>query len=85
MFTYAFITGVKHGWLPEGTYGPAARKLMLEIDPNCKDNLPKRQVKPEPEPPKPVAPPAPAKGAAAADAKKKAAATTKKKRAKKKR
>ena len=23
-------------------YGPAARKLMLEIDPNCKDRLPKR-------------------------------------------
>jgi endonuclease-3 len=56
-------------------YGPNARKLMLEIDPNCKDNLPKRQVKPEPAPPKPVAPPAPTKGAAAAaDAKKKAAA-----------
>jgi endonuclease-3 len=63
--------GVEVGRNP---YGPAARKLMLEIDPNCKDNLPKRQVKPEPEPPKPVAPPAPAKGAAAADAKKKAAA-----------
>jgi len=63
--------GVEVGRNP---YGPAARKLMLEIDPNCKDNLPKRQVKPEPEPPKPVAPPAPAKGAAAADSKKKAAA-----------
>jgi endonuclease-3 len=63
--------GVEVGRNP---YGPAARKLMLEIDPNCKDHLPKRQVKPEPEPPKPVAPPAPAKGAAAADAKKKAAA-----------
>lgn len=63
--------GVEVGRNP---YGPAARKLMLEIDPNCKDNLPKRPTKPEPEPPKPVAPPAPAKGAAAADAKKKAAA-----------
>jgi endonuclease III len=64
--------GVEVGRNP---YGPAARKLMLEIDPNCKDHLPKRQVKPEPEPPKPVAPPAPAKGAAAAaEAKKKAAA-----------
>jgi len=64
--------GVEVGRNP---YGPAARKLMLEIDPNSKDHLPKRQVKPAPEPPKPVAPPAPAKGAAAvADAKKKAAA-----------
>jgi hypothetical protein len=64
--------GVEVGRNP---YGPAARKLMLEIDPNCKDNLPKRPTKPEPEPPKPVAPAAPAKGAAAAaDAKKKAAA-----------
>jgi endonuclease III len=63
--------GVEVGRNP---YGPAARKLMLEIDPNCKDNLPKRPTKPEPEPPKPVAPPVPAKGAAAAEAKKKAAA-----------
>ena len=62
--------GVEVGRNP---YGPNARKLMLEIDPNCKDNLPKRPVKPEPEPPKPVAPPAPAKGAAAADSKKKGA------------
>src|SRR5215213_6450021 len=64
--------GVEVGRNP---YGPAAHKLMLEIDPNAKDNLPKRPTKPEPEPPKPVALPAPAKGAAAAaDAKKKAAA-----------
>jgi endonuclease-3 len=62
--------GVEVGRNP---YGPAARKLMLEIDPNCKDHLPKRPTKPEPQPPKPVAPPAPAKGAAA-DAKKKGAA-----------
>src|SRR3954453_19109395 len=68
--------GVEVGRNP---YGPAARKLMLEIDPNCKDNLPKRPTKPEPEPPKPVAPPVPAKGAAAAaDAKKKAAAAKEK-------
>ena len=40
--------GVEVGRNP---YGPAARKLMLEIDPKCKDHLPKRQVKPEPEPP----------------------------------
>src|SRR4029079_879435 len=63
--------GVEVGRNP---YGPAARRMMLECDHNCKDNLPKRPTKPEPEPPKPVAPPAPAKGAVAADAKKKAAA-----------
>jgi endonuclease-3 len=62
--------GVEVGRNP---YGPAARKLMLEIDPNCKDNLPKRPTKPEPEPPKPVAPAALAKGTAV-DAKKKGAA-----------
>jgi endonuclease III len=62
--------GVELGRNP---YGPAARKLMLEIDPNCKDNLPKRPTKPEPEPPKPVAPAAAAKGATV-DAKKKGAA-----------
>jgi unsaturated rhamnogalacturonyl hydrolase len=31
MFTYAFITGVKNGWLPEQTYGPAARKAWLAL------------------------------------------------------
>lgn len=37
--------GVEVGRNP---YGPAARKLMLEIDPNCKDRLPKRPtVRPE--------------------------------------
>jgi endonuclease III len=58
-------------------YGPAARKLMLEIDPNCKDRLPKKPVPkppaPPPEPPKPVPTAADAKRAAA-EAKKKAAA-----------
>jgi endonuclease-3 len=63
--------GVEVGRNP---YGPAARKLMLEIDPNCKDRLPKRPVpkpEPPPEPPKPTA--AEAKRLAA-EAKKKAAA-----------
>jgi endonuclease III len=46
--------GVEIGRNP---YGPAARKLMLEIDPTCKDRLPKRPApKPEPEPPKPAEP-----------------------------
>jgi hypothetical protein len=37
-------------------YGPAARKLLLEIDPNCKDRLPKKPVPKPPEPPKPEPP-----------------------------
>src|SRR3954451_1169120 len=58
--------GVEVGRNP---YGPSARKLMLEIDPNCKDRLPKKAV---PKPPEPVKPPQPvaAKGKGAkADAK----------------
>jgi rhamnogalacturonyl hydrolase YesR len=31
MFTYAFITGVKNGWLDEKTYGAAARKAWLQL------------------------------------------------------
>lgn len=31
MFTFAFITGVKNGWLDEKTYGPAARKAWLKL------------------------------------------------------
>ena len=31
MFTFAFITGVKSGWLDEKTYGPAARKGWLSL------------------------------------------------------
>lgn len=31
MFAFAFVTGVKHGWLEEGTYGPAARKAWLAL------------------------------------------------------
>lgn len=31
-------------------YGPAARKLMTELDPSCKDRLPKRPKKVEPKP-----------------------------------
>jgi hypothetical protein len=63
--------GVEVGKNP---YGPAARKLMLDIDPGCKDRLPKRPVpKPEPEPPKAPEPAAKAKGAKT-DTKGKAAA-----------
>ncbi|QEC70396.1 hypothetical protein FSB73_00390 [Arachidicoccus ginsenosidivorans] len=31
MFAYAFITGVKEGWLNNGSYGPAARKAWLGL------------------------------------------------------
>ena len=31
MFTFAFITGVKNGWLDAATYGPAARKAWLAL------------------------------------------------------
>ncbi len=31
MFTFAFITGVKHGWLDAATYAPAARKAWLAL------------------------------------------------------
>lgn len=31
MFTFAFVTGVKEGWLPKKTYGPAARKAWLGL------------------------------------------------------
>jgi len=31
MFTFAFVTGVKKGWLPKKIYGPAARKAWLGL------------------------------------------------------
>lgn len=43
MFTYAMVTGVKHSWLDDATYGPAARKAWLALvaeldsDNNVKD------------------------------------------------
>lgn len=46
-------------------YGQTIRKLLLEIEPDCKDNLPKRAKAEEPAPPTP----APAKAAAPAPAK----------------
>jgi endonuclease-3 len=56
--------GVEVGRNP---YGQAARKLILEIDPNCKDRLPKRPTvkPPEPPPPPPSQKPEPKKGTAA--------------------
>lgn len=46
--------GVEVGRNP---YSPAVRKLLLAIDPTCKDRLPKRAPKPKPKP-KPKAKPA---------------------------
>jgi unsaturated rhamnogalacturonyl hydrolase len=31
MFSFAMITGVKHGWLDAATYGPAARKAWIAV------------------------------------------------------
>ena len=31
MFTFAMVTGVKNGWLPGKTYGPAARRAWLGL------------------------------------------------------
>lgn len=50
-------------------YGPTIRKLLLEIEPDAKDRLPKRPVKAEEPPPAPALPPvAAAKPAATAKA-----------------
>jgi endonuclease III len=77
--------GVEIGRNP---YGQTARKLMLEIDPNCKDRLPKRQTqRPAVEPPKaktppPPAPPSPAKGKKEAASKQRPPKLPEKKKAK---
>lgn len=71
--------GVEIGRNP---YGPAAKKLLTELDPSCKDRLPKKPKPPEPEPvaappevkaPAAKAPVADKKGPKEADDKKKAA------------
>lgn len=31
MFTFALVSGVKNGWLPEAKYGPAARKAWIAL------------------------------------------------------
>jgi rhamnogalacturonyl hydrolase YesR len=38
MFAFAFITGVKEGWLDADTYGPAARKAWLALIPYLDKN-----------------------------------------------
>ena len=44
MFTFAFITGVKNGWLPAETYGPAARKGWLALIAQINDQNDVREV-----------------------------------------
>jgi len=38
MFAFAMITGVKKGWLPKETYGPAARKAWLGMVKHIDEN-----------------------------------------------
>jgi rhamnogalacturonyl hydrolase YesR len=38
MFAFAMVTGVKKGWLPADTYGPAARKAWLALVKNLDAN-----------------------------------------------
>lgn len=44
MFTFAFITGVKNGWLPAETYGPAARKAWIALTGYIDDKAEVREV-----------------------------------------
>ncbi|WP_428306429.1 hypothetical protein [Lacipirellula sp.] len=59
-------------------YGPTIRKLLLEIEPDAKDNLPKRPKADEPAPPEPVKAPAAVAPAKTAPAPAKAAEPAKK-------
>jgi rhamnogalacturonyl hydrolase YesR len=44
MFAFAFITGVKEGWLDGGTYGPAARKAWIGLTSYLDKNHDLREV-----------------------------------------
>ena len=44
MFTFAFVTGVKEGWLDADTYGPAARKAWLALVTYLDDDANIREV-----------------------------------------
>lgn len=44
MFTFAFITGVREGWLDEKTYAPAARKAWLALITYLNENADIREV-----------------------------------------
>ncbi|WP_438481679.1 glycoside hydrolase family 88/105 protein [Oleiharenicola lentus] len=44
MFVFAFVSGVKHGWLDEKTYAPAARKAWLKLVSYLDENSAVREV-----------------------------------------
>lgn len=44
MFAFAFVSGVKHGWLEPATYGPAARKAWLGLVSHLDENANLRDV-----------------------------------------
>lgn len=44
MFAFAFITGVKAGWLDAATYGPAAKKAWLRLVTYLDENADLREV-----------------------------------------
>jgi len=44
MFAYAFITGVKNGWLDAATYGPAAKRAWLGLITYLQPNADIREV-----------------------------------------
>jgi len=44
MFTFAFVTGVKNGWLDGETYGPAARKAWIALVGYLDSNADMREV-----------------------------------------
>ncbi len=44
MFTFAFVTGVKNGWLDAATYGPAAKKAWLKLITYINENGDVREV-----------------------------------------
>ncbi len=44
MFTFAFVTGVKNGWLDEKTYAPATRKAWLALVGYLDDKAEVREV-----------------------------------------
>ena len=44
MFTFAMVTGVKKGWLPKKTYGPAARKAWLGLVNHIDENADVKDV-----------------------------------------
>jgi unsaturated rhamnogalacturonyl hydrolase len=44
MFTFAFVVGVQHDWLPADVYGPAARKAWLALVKYINENGDVREV-----------------------------------------